>query len=345
MRQLTYISPGKLEWWDVPPPRIEAATDALVRPIAVARCDLDPLIARGLPGFPGPFAVGHETIGEVADTGEAAGVAPGDQVVIPFQLSCGRCEACRRGHTNNCAAYPARAAYGLAPSSGQEFGGSLSELVRVPFADHMLIRFPEGLDPIAFASISDNIVDGWRAVAPHLRAWPGARVLVVGGNAQSVSLYAAGLAVSLGAGEVLYLDDDEGRRSRAQALGAQVEPLSLPRDRLDYDITVLGEGDLAKLKFAITSTVPNGVLTSVGTFFTNDVPMPLRSMYARGITFHTGRIHSRAELPHVLDHCAHGAFDPARVTSLVAGFSEAAEVFTDPGPKVVFANDWPARSS
>jgi threonine dehydrogenase-like Zn-dependent dehydrogenase len=342
MRQLTYISAGKLDWWDVPAPRIQARTDALVRPIAVARCDLDALIARGLPAFPGPFAVGHEAIGTVTDAGEDAGVAPGDRVVIPFQLSCGRCDPCRRGHTNACAAYPERAAYGLAPSSGQEFGGALSELVRVPFADHMLIRFPDGLDPVAFASIADNIPDGWRAVAPHLRARPDARVLVVGGNAQSVGLYATGLAVSLGAAEVLYLDDDEGRRARAEALGAKAEPLALPRDPLEYDITVLGEGDLDKLKFAMASTSRNGVVTSVGMFFSNEVPMPLRAMYARGVAFHTGRVHARAELPHVLDHCVHGTFNPLHVVSRVATFSESAEAIFDPGPKVAFFNDLPA---
>lgn len=342
MRQLTYVSPGKLEWWEVPAPRIEAPTDALVRPIAVARCDLDLLIVRGLPAFPGPFALGHETIGVVTDAGEAAGVVPGDRVVIPFQLSCGRCDACRRGHTNGCAAYPERAAYGLAPSSGQEFGGALSELVRVPFADHMLVRFPDGLDAVTFASLADNIPDGWRAVAPHLRARPDARVLVVGGNAQSVGLYATGLAVSLGASEVLFLDDDEGRRARAEALGAKAEPLSLPRERLAYDITVLAEGDQAKLEFALASTNPNGVVTSVGMFFSNEVPMPLRAMYARGVTFHTGRVHARAELPHVLDHCAHGGFDPAHVASRVATFTEATEAIFDPGPKVVFANERPS---
>jgi threonine dehydrogenase-like Zn-dependent dehydrogenase len=76
MRQLTFISPGKLEWWDVARPVLQADTDALVRPRAVARCDLDLYIARGIPTFPGPFAVGHETIGVVADAGDKAGVAP-----------------------------------------------------------------------------------------------------------------------------------------------------------------------------------------------------------------------------------------------------------------------------
>ena len=33
MRQLTFVKPGRLEWHDVPRPRVAADTDALVRPI------------------------------------------------------------------------------------------------------------------------------------------------------------------------------------------------------------------------------------------------------------------------------------------------------------------------
>lgn len=66
MRQLTFVEPGRLEWHDVPRPRVAADTDALVRPIAVGRCDLDLYIATGTAtrsrGFPGPFAIGHEAV-------------------------------------------------------------------------------------------------------------------------------------------------------------------------------------------------------------------------------------------------------------------------------------------
>src|ERR1700751_4861398 len=102
MRQLTFISPGRLEWHDVLRPRLSADTDALVRPIAVARCDLDYYIATGTIArrFEGPFALGHEAIGVITDAGDRAGVVPGDRVVVPFQLSCGRCANCRNGFTN-----------------------------------------------------------------------------------------------------------------------------------------------------------------------------------------------------------------------------------------------------
>jgi threonine dehydrogenase-like Zn-dependent dehydrogenase len=287
MRQLTYISPNRLEWRDVPTPTLRADTDALVQPLTVARCD-----------------------------------------------------QCRLGFTNTCREYPPRSAFGLAPSSGREYGGALSELVLVPYADHMLIAFPQGLDKVNLASVADNIPDGWRAVAPSLKKWPGARVLVVGGQAQSVGLYAAGLAVSLGASEVLYLDDNEDRRNRAVMMGATASPLELPREALKFEITVHALADENTLRFALASTVPNGVFTQIGMFFSDAVPMPLRSLYARGIQFHTGRVHARAELPEVLAHCIHSRFNAAAVTSRVVRFSDAADGMLDPSPKVVFTNDW-----
>ncbi len=356
MRQLTFIKPGKFEWQDVPAPKLAADTDAIVKPIAVARCDLDLYIASGFVNYPGPFAFGHEAVAEVVEAGPKSNVKPGERVVVPFQLSCGRCDPCRRGYTNTCEAFAPRAAYGLKPTSGTEYGGALAERMYVPFADHMLVRLPPNLDPVAVASAADNVPDGWRAVAAHLRVRPGANVLVVGGLAQSVGLYAAGAAVSLGAARVLYLDDDPVRRAAATRLGATAEPLKLTERRgkttagaggsplalsssmEQFEITVEACGNADALDFAISSTAPNGVCTGVAIHF-GPTPIPLTKMYGKGITFITGRVHARANLPAVLDCCANGHFHPEHVTSRVVPFSQAADAMTDTGPKLVFTND------
>ncbi len=160
MRSLTYLKPGAFEWRERDAPRLAADTDAIVRPLAVARCDLDLYIATGLVPFAGPFAFGHEAVAEVVEAGDAAGVVPGQRVVVPFQLSCGRCANCRRGFTGTCEAYPWLSAYGLARGGAVERGGALSDLMYVPFADHMLVPLPAGLDPVHAASAADNIPDG-----------------------------------------------------------------------------------------------------------------------------------------------------------------------------------------
>lgn len=337
MQQLVFLEPGRFEWQETPTPRLAADTDAIVRPLAVARCDLDLYIALGGVNYKGPFAFGHESVGEVIDAGPRAGVVPGQRVVVPFQLSCGECAPCRRGHTNSCAAFPFGAAYGLKPTSGTEFGGALSDAMHVPFAHHMLVPLPEGIDPVIAASACDNIADGWRAVGPQLAERPGATVLVTGGLVRSVALYAAGCAVAEGAGRVLYLDDDADRRARAAALGAETAPLSESLDMTEeFDIVVDGAGTPELFEFAVRRTAPNGTLTSVAIYFGKGVQFPLLRAYYKGITFHTSRVQSRIAMPHVLNCISCGKLHPGHVTHLVCDFANAPEAMTDPGPKIVF---------
>ena len=136
--------------------------------------------------MPPGHAVGHEGVAEVVAIGDAVtSVTVGDRVVVPFQISCGTCAACRRGATGSCASLPLMAMYGMAPIAGLDGGGFMADLVLVPYADAMLIRCPTALDPVAVASLSDNIPDGWRTVGPYraeLAALDPAdrRVLVVG---------------------------------------------------------------------------------------------------------------------------------------------------------------------
>jgi hypothetical protein len=60
MRQLTFVEAGRVEWREVPDAVLPGPSGAVVRPPAVARCDLDlPMATAGL--FPGPFPVGHKT--------------------------------------------------------------------------------------------------------------------------------------------------------------------------------------------------------------------------------------------------------------------------------------------
>src|SRR3954464_16106111 len=262
MRQLTYVEPGKLEWWDVDEPRLADDREALARPISVATCDLDALLVRGHTPYQGPLAFGHECVAEVV---EAASLDEGTLVSVPFQVSCGECDACRRGHTGNCTGVQRMSMFGFG-SFGGDWGGFMSDLVRVPYADHMLVPLPEGVDPAAAASVSDNVTDAWRTVGPHLDERPGAAVLVVGG-AGSIGVYAAGIAVALGAETVNYLDSDQDRLEKARAMGTNAIEGPYPERVGPYPITVAASADLAGLAFAVRSTEPDGVCTSTGIYF------------------------------------------------------------------------------
>ena len=335
-----------LAWEDVPVADLRGSRDALVRPIAVARCDLDPAIALGLYPMPAPFVMGHEMVGEVVAVGsEVMHVAVGDHVIVPFQLSCAACAPCSAGHTNACAEVAPGTAFGLGPHGGIDLGGALAELVRVPWADVMLLPLPAGLDPIAAAGIPDNVADGYRCVAGPLVERPGADVLVVGGLAPSVGLYAVMAATTLGAGSVVYVDDDRSRLQRAEGLGAEVIDASGRWDQLAKDLArrfpvtvdanVLDHGR----ELAIRATAPCGTCTSVSGGAGSRASLPLQQMYLSGIRYEVGRVHAHATARPVLDLVTSGRLDPTALIDEVVPFSEAIGGMTNPAIKVVFTND------
>jgi alcohol dehydrogenase len=219
--------------------------------------------------------------------------------------------------------------YGFGPAV-EQWGGFLSDLVLVPFADHMLVPLPDGIAPEAVASASDNISDAWRTVAPPLQAEPGASVLVVGGAGPgSIGLYAAGIAVALGAERVVYADHDEGRLEIARALGAETQAAPFPRRSGPFPITVDHSARAEGIRFALLSTAPDGICTSTAIYFGDPPPLPLLEMYTFGITFKTGRCNARPAIPEVLGLVERGALAPELVTTRVVQWHEAASALAE----------------
>jgi threonine dehydrogenase-like Zn-dependent dehydrogenase len=336
MRQLTCTAPGVVDWVEVPEPEVRDDTDALVRPIAVARCEIDPFLVLAGPGPGGGFALGHEAVVEVVAVGDAVThVRPGDLALPAFQVSCGTCASCRAGHSANCDAYPVLSDYGMQPLSGTEYGGMVSDLVRVPHAATMLVPLPAGVDPVAAASVPDNVVDGYRSVAPHLAAEPGADVLVVIHGTPSIGLYAAQAAVALGAGAVTVASDDDAVLAVAEAVGGTPLRTDYQRRAGRWPIVVDCGGRVAGLHFALASTEPEGTLHSVSYFAEPMVPMPLGKLYTLGITFHIGRAHSAALLPEVAALVGDGVLAPDVVTTSVIDWEEAPARYAEDTIKLV----------
>jgi threonine dehydrogenase-like Zn-dependent dehydrogenase len=336
MQRMLFEGPRLVRWEYAAEPTLGNDGAAIVRPVAVATCDLDVAALQGRFPLNGPYPFGHEGVAEVLAIGdEVRSVVPGDLVVVPFQISCGACEPCLRGHTGNCLAQPPMSTYGLGEMGGLAWGGFLADAVHVPHADAMLVPVPPGLDPAAIASASDNIPDGWRTVGPLLAERPGAEVLVIGGDAgpNSIGLYAAGLAVAMGAERVVYLDDDTERLAIATTVGAEAMEGPVPRRAGSFPITVDASGSEIGLQCALNSIARDGTCTSPSVYL-EDPRMPLFSMYARCCTFLTGRAHARPAIPVVLELVANG-FDPSLITSAVVDWDDAAEALVDPPLKLV----------
>lgn len=339
MKQLMFEEAGRYAWREMPGLTITAPEQALVRPLTVACCDLDVAVVHGRLPMPPGHAVGHEGLGEVVAVGdEVTSVQVGDRVVVPFQISCGHCRECRRGVTGSCASLPLMAMYGMAPLAGLDGGGFMSDLVLVPYADAMLIPVPPTVDPVAIASLSDNIPDGWRAVGPFKAELAGLdpadrRVLVVG--RLSIGLYAAALAAATGY-HVDYVDTDPDRLAAAEKLGAVAHDAAKPDKSWDpYPVTVNTSGDRALLAATLRATWPDGVCTDTGIYPEYNVEMPLLPMYTRGVRFVTGRVSARAVIPEVLELLA-GGCDLSPAVGRVVPWDDAPSVWPTMTGKTVF---------
>ena len=340
MKQLLMSEPGSLDWNEVPEPEVASAGQALVRPVAVATCDLDYPIVTGQTPIPGPIAVGHEGIAEVVEIGtDVTSVAVGDLVVVPFQISCGSCANCEAGLTGSCLSVPDNSMFGFGALGGN-WGGMLSDLLLVPYADAMLIKLPGGVDPAAAASASDNIPDAWRTVAPYLRKSPDSEVLILGGGARSIGLYAIAIARALGSPRVTYIDTDPDRLAVASDLGAEAIDTEPPRRTDDRYRIVLDAGSTHEsLACACRSTLPGGDCTHVGILYEPETPVPLLEMYTSGLSLHVGRVMARHVMPEVLGMIERKELNPAAVTDRVLDFDSAATALLEPHTKLVFSRD------
>jgi threonine dehydrogenase-like Zn-dependent dehydrogenase len=344
MRQLTFLAPGTLEWRDVPEPTLQGPGEAIVAPLAIATCDLDAAMLRGQAPAVGPIALGHEFIARVVSVGEGVtSFTPGQRVVVPYAISCGTCKYCQRGLTANCASVPRNAMYGLGAFGGGDWGGALSDRVRVPYAEAMLVVLPDGIEPASVASAGDNISDAWRTVGPYLAQTPGAPVLIVGGGASgSIGLYTVAIAQALGATQVDYIDRDPKRLEVARSFGAHVIEGGIPKRLGPYPITVDASAHPNGLACCLRSTEPGGVCTSVGIYYGPETPVPLFEMFLSDVTFKTSRAHSRAIIPAVLELTRTGALHPERITSETAAFEDAADSLLNFTTKLVITRDEPA---
>ncbi|MDL9935273.1 alcohol dehydrogenase catalytic domain-containing protein [Gordonia sp. ABSL1-1] len=367
MRELQLIKAHRLEWRERADPTITDPGDAIVRPFIASRCDgdtmpihrhvsrpmqaglrlglIDPVVA-GICGsvpFQGPFGIGHECVAEVVSVGEAVGgLAVGDVVVVPWAVSCGDCLPCRRGLTAKCATTSAGtlSAFGFGPASGP-WGGMVADRLRIPFADHMLVKVPDGVDPLRVAAASDNLSDAWRCVVPPLAERPGGSVLILGGAAQSIGLYAAGLAVAHGAGVVDYVDHRPERLAIAEKLGATVHQArkgrlrqaDLPGRR--YDIAVEGTSSAAGVDLALRALEPGGRCTPVGYYLPPGTKVPLMHMYANDASLHIGVSHVRPTLPGLLSFIAESGFPAEQVTTVLADWDDAPQAYRAHTTKLV----------
>jgi alcohol dehydrogenase len=333
MRALAAGPGGRLGWREVPSPPAPGPRGAIVHPIAASTCDMDCPLLLGAIQIPLPLHPGHECVAEVLSVGdEVRTVAPGERVIVPFQISCGSCAACVAGQTGSCASVPPVSMYGFGFAGGH-WGGAFADELAVPYADAMLVALPDGVDPAAAASVADNVCDAYRHIGPHLPAmlarYPDVRVLILGGVGKrslftpSCPLYTGLIARAMGAKSVCFADTRPSVRAHAERLGMEaVHPRKL---RGMSPFPLVADVSVDGLRAALESTAADGVCSSSGGLHRN-ARIPFLSMYVRNATLHVGRTHVRTLIPEVLELMGNGGLRPETVTTTVASLDEAPRV-------------------
>lgn len=315
MKAAVFVEPEHMEVRDVPRPKIEKPTDAIVRVLKACVCGSDLWWFRGINEREHGSLVGHEAIGIVDEVGSGVhDMKPGDFVIVPFTHACSHCVACEKGYDGNC--------------SNMEPGGNAgyqAEYLRATWADTALVKIPGS--PADYSderiasllALSDVMATGYHA-AWSARIEPGDTVVVYGAGA--VGLCAVIGAKLLGAGRIIAMSRHEDRAKLAREFGAT----DIVPERGDEAVARIMEmtngagadrvlecvGSEQSIESALRSGRPGAYVSRVGVPHTSNIDV--NAPFWRNVTL-TGGIASVAThdkstlLKAVLD----GRIDPGKV--------------------------------
>jgi threonine dehydrogenase-like Zn-dependent dehydrogenase len=222
---------------DVEDPTIERPTDAVVRITSTAICGSDlHLYSKLGPVMKEGDIIGHEPMGIVEEVGgDVKQIAPGDRVVVPFNISCGDCWMCSHElysqceTTQNYETKKGASLFGYTHLYGAVPGGQ-AEYLRVPMAHFGPIKVPEGPPDTRFLFLSDVLPTAWQAVA-YADLEPGETVAVWGLG--PIGQMAARIALHRGAGRVIGVDQVPARLAMAQRHGVETLDFRAVDDPVD----------------------------------------------------------------------------------------------------------------
>ncbi len=258
MKAVTWQGVHDMRVSEVDDPRIEEPTDAIIKVTSTGLCGSDLHLYETLAPFmePGDI-VGHEPMGIVEEVGSAvANLRPGDRVVVPFNVSCGRCWMCENKLFSQCETTQnhehgtGASFFGYSKLYGQVPGGQ-AEYLRVPFADFSPVKVPHEHDDDRFLFLSDVLPTAWQALQ-YAAVPDGGTLLVLG--AGPIGDMAARMGVRSGH-RVISVDRVPERLARVAACGAEA---------LDLDEAESNDGVGDVVREMTGGRGPDSVIDAVG---------------------------------------------------------------------------------
>lgn len=362
MLAMDYRGPGRVRIVDKPVPTLQHPQDAIVRVTRSCICGSDLHLYHGMvPDTRVGSTFGHEFCGVVESVGSAVEtLQPGDHVLVPFNIACGRCHFCRQGLFGNCHESNAQATavggiFGYSHTAGGYDGGQ-AEMVRVPYADVGPMVIPDWMDPDDAVLLTDVVPTGYQA-AEMGGIQTGDTVVVFG--AGPVGLMAARCAWLFGAGRVIVIDHVEYRLDFARSycpaevydfreIGDPVVFLKTTTDGLGPDVCIdavgadasgnalhsffgktlkLEAGNATPLHWAINSVRKGGIVSVVGVYGPTGNMVPIGNVVNKGLTLRANQASVRRLLPRLIEHVREGRLDPKAIITHRVPLADIAEAY------------------
>lgn len=364
---MTYRGPQRVRVTRKPMPEILHPQDAIVRVLRSCICGSDLHLYNGnVPDTRVGMTFGHEFVGVVEELGtDVQNLKVGDQVIVPFNIACGKCHFCRQGlfgccHESNPQATAVGGIFGYSHTAGGYDGGQ-AEYVRVPYADVGPTVIPPGMDLDDAVMLTDVVPTGYQA-AEMGGIQAGDTVVVFG--AGPVGIMAARCSWLFGAGRVIVIDEVDYRlefvRDYASCeaydfneIGDPVVFLKKTTDWMGADVCIdavgaeasgnalqtitgrkllLQAGSATALHWAINSVKKGGIVSVVGVYGPTDNLIPIGNVVNKGITIRAGQASVKRLLPRMIEHVQNGILNPkALITHRfpLEEISDAYRIFSD----------------
>jgi 2-desacetyl-2-hydroxyethyl bacteriochlorophyllide A dehydrogenase len=313
---------------DVPDPKIEHPTDAIVRVRRTAICGADLLPFHGwTPGFENGTVMGHEFVGDVVEIGaDVRRIATGQRVTSTSTISDGTCAHCRAGRASQCLGRSLFGYSGVYP----RLDGGQAEFVRVPMADRCLWPLPDNVSDDAGVFLSDILPTGYGAV---VRGGTQIGDLVVVVGCGPVGLMAILSARGI-ARQVIAIDAIPVRRELAERLGARAvtpaeaeEAVQAASDGLGADVVIEAAGAPAALDTALCLARGRGTVSVVGAHFEPDYPLNNGLMFERELMLRFTIGDPAADRERLLAMIAGGVIDPTEIITHCMPLADAEEAY------------------
>ena len=325
MKALVYGGPEILAFRDVADP-VPQAGQQLIKVLSVGICGSDMHAYLGHDDRrPAPLILGHEAAGVVEGTGR--------RVTINPLVSCGICDACKRGRDNLC---PDRMIISMPPREG-----AFAPFVAI--ADANLVTVP---DHVSFekAALAEPLACGWHAVRLAEEAvdrpLDQARCLVIGGGAIGVG---AALALrAFGAVDITVIEPNDMRRAMLDSIDGFD---AVTRGGFDghAHVVIDAVGYAATRTNATAMTNPGGVIAHVG-LAEGTGGLDIRRMTLQEITFigtYTYTMDDFRETAQAIFDGQLGALDWVETRPLDAGAAAFSDLSAGrvASPKIIFIPD------